>query len=377
MKYKTQRQNKMFLLPKKIESLMATLAQLYERKENRLLQRVLVNAKIESVIEGVEHDNWDGGIDGHQIILTIPEAIFFEIFDNLSDVAEELCKDLNKVNTSINNEYFQSILLEKEEIERPNWRSDSGLLLQETHTVSNSAQKRIWKDDTFRLFISHKTEDKINISNLKAQLAKYGISCFVAHEDIEPTQQWADEIENALFSMDACVAIMTEKYHNSSWTDHEVGCAYGRHVPVIAVRMGKDPYGLIGRFQALSASWENLAEKLMAILIKYSAVKDAYIKSIAACNDYEQGNLLAKMLPYIKDLTDEQLDKLIDAWYNNGQVYHCYGFDGSHAYSYGPGICHYITQWSPTRFPDEDTIIKFAYKRKQQVMENSFTRKWK
>ena len=367
----------MFILPPKTESLMATLAQLYDRKGDRLLQRILVNAKIESIVEAVEHDNWDGGIDGHLLILTIPEAIFFEIFDNLPDITNQLCKDLNKLNTSISNEYFQGVSLEKEEVERPNWRSDSGLLLQETHTVSNSAQKRIWKDDFFRLFISHKTEDKINISNLKAQLAQYGISCFVAHEDIEPTKQWADEIENALFTMDACVAIMTTKYHDSSWTDHEVGCAYGRHVPVIAVRMGTDPYGLIGRFQALSASWEDLAEKLMAVLIKYSAVKDAYIKSVAACNDYEQGNLLAKMLPHIKDLTTEQIDRLIDAWYSNSQVYKCYGFEGSRPYSYGPGFCHYVKQWAPSRFPDEDAIRTFAYDRKEKAMENSSQRKWR
>lgn len=364
----------MFILPSNLESLMATLSQLYERKGDRLLQRVLVNAKIGEIIEGVEHDNWDGGIDGHRIIFIIPEAIFFEIFDNLLEIADNLCKDLNKVNTSVKNEYIQSVAFEKEEVERPNWRTDSGLLLQETHTVSNSAQKRIWKDDTFRLFISHKTEDKVNVSALKAKLTKYGISCFVAHEDIEPTQQWANEIENALFTMDACVAIMTEAYHDSFWTDHEVGCAYGRHVPVIAVRLGKDPYGLIGRFQALSSSWENLAENLMGILLRYSQVKDAYIKAVFSCDSYEQGNTLSKLLPHIKNLTMDQLDRLIDAWYSNDQVRDSFGFSGRASYSLG--ICHYISLWDPERFPDETAINQFAYERKKKKREDSRKRKW-
>lgn len=70
----------MFLLPGKIESIMATLAHLYELKGKTVLQKILVNAKVK-ILEGQEHDNWDNGIDGHLVTLTIPEIIFFDIFE--------------------------------------------------------------------------------------------------------------------------------------------------------------------------------------------------------------------------------------------------------------------------------------------------------
>ena len=99
----------MFQLPEKIESLMATLAHLYELKGKTILQKMLVNAKIK-ILPGREHDNWDGGIDGHLVILTLPEIIFFDIFDKLDEFSKEICTGLNAVNTSIQNEYVCNVL---------------------------------------------------------------------------------------------------------------------------------------------------------------------------------------------------------------------------------------------------------------------------
>ena len=63
------------------------------------------------------------------------------------------------------------------------------------------------------------------------------MSCFVAHVDIHPTKEWQDEIESALSSMDGFVALLTDKFHESDWTDQEVGFALARGVPIIAVRL--------------------------------------------------------------------------------------------------------------------------------------------
>lgn len=47
----------------------------------------------------------------------------------------------------------------------------------------------IWKDGCFRLFLSHKSEHKDIASDIKEEISLYGISCFVAHEDIHPTKK--------------------------------------------------------------------------------------------------------------------------------------------------------------------------------------------
>ena len=55
--------------------------------------------------------------------------------------------------------------------------------------------------------------------------------------------------------MDGFAALMTKNFHDSNWTDQEIGFALGRGVMVIAVNLGRNPYGFIGDMQALKTSW--------------------------------------------------------------------------------------------------------------------------
>lgn len=106
-----------------------------------------------------------------------------------------------------------------------------------------------WRKRMFRLFISHLAGEKIYAAQLQEALLNYGISGFVAHNDIEPTLDWQTQIETALATADSLVALLHPGFHKSNWTDQEIGFAMGRGLPVFAVRYGQDPYGFIGRFQ--------------------------------------------------------------------------------------------------------------------------------
>lgn len=111
----------------------------------------------------------------------------------------------------------------------------------------------LWRfSDDFRLFISHASKDKDKAQRLKTCLWHHDISAFVAHEDIEPTKAWQAEIERALFCMDALVAVHTQGFSASNWTQQEVGFALGRGVKVISLKMGEDPTGFLSKQQALS-----------------------------------------------------------------------------------------------------------------------------
>jgi hypothetical protein len=81
----------------------------------------------------------------------------------------------------------------------------------------------------------------------------------IAH-DIEPTREWQDEIESALLSMDALVAILMPGFKASNWTDQEVGAAIGRGVLVIPVMRGSTPHGFIGKFQGLNAEGKKVGQ---------------------------------------------------------------------------------------------------------------------
>ncbi len=127
-----------------------------------------------------------------------------------------------------------------------------GYLLEEV--AKPGIDPPFWRKRMFRLFISHLATEKVFAAELQEALLAYGISSFVAHNDIEPTLEWQTQIETALATCDSLVAVLHADFHRSNWTDQEIGFAMGRGLPVFAVRCGQDPYGFIGRFQGFNGA---------------------------------------------------------------------------------------------------------------------------
>lgn len=361
-----------FKIPPRIDEYLQLLAEIYKASNNIELQSLIINAK-PILDEGYEYDNWNGGTYGHLLTLEIPLKLFIRVESRLGEISNNILQRLNNFIT-IENESIcgVSIILSPTTIQpSTDWRAESGLLLQQPKTViSTQKQNRLWKRGAYRIFLSHKTEDKIQTAKLKHDLSIYGIDCFVAHEDIEPTQEWAREIESALFSADACVALMTERYHESYWTDHEIGCAYGLQIPVIAVRLGCDPYGIIGRFQAIRSTWRDLKMDLMKVLLKQDKVKLSLIPAILASSSFATSNSIAELFPLIDSFPENNIDDLIEAWAKSYEAHASFGFDGSRANLYGPGLAHYITKWASNRYPTQVEVMKtFARFNRQTLPE--------
>lgn len=128
-----------------------------------------------------------------------------------------------------------------------------------------------WKPDCLKLFVSHLSKDRRLVSCLKSALGGWGVSCFIAHQDIEPTREWQSEIETALATMDVLVAVLEPGFRESEWTDQEVGYAFGRGVDVVPLLFGIDAYGFAGRIQGIQAKSKlptAVAEELALVLLR-------------------------------------------------------------------------------------------------------------
>jgi len=68
---------------------------------------------------------------------------------------------------------------------------------------TSNIEPDFWDDGMFRLFISHLAANKKTAATLQDALRNFGISSFVAHNDIMPTTEWEDQIELALSTCDA------------------------------------------------------------------------------------------------------------------------------------------------------------------------------
>ncbi len=332
-------------LPGRISALIPALARLYEAQEKRELQEILVNAQTR-VHEEWSYDNWDGGTYGHALYLQIPETLYLRLLSAKEELQTIIRSDLNSLH-NFQNESIEEVFFEIEPTNDPDWRQKSGLLLTGKRTVDPNTADRIWGDG-YRVFLSHKTEVKVETKALKDALAKFRVSCFVAHEDIKPTKEWQNEIESALTTMDAFVALLTENFHESDWTDQEVGFALARNVPIISVRLERDPYGFLGKFQGLKCSWENAPNEVAKLLIRHNGMFSSYIKALHTCGSYIEANELAKLLPEIAQLTEVQIDGLVKAHNDNGEIRESFGFKGGR--DYGKGLLHYLNLWSNRKF---------------------------
>ncbi len=337
-----------FELPKNIDRHLAALSKLYAQEGKRQLEELIVNAQTR-IHEEWSSDNWNGGTYGHALYLVLPETLFLSSVKQKNDIQTQIREDLNKVH-NVQNEFIEEVFLEMEIGEDHEWRKDSGLLMVGKRTVAPDATKRIWGDEGFRVFLSHKSEVKKETAELKERLLLFGISCFVAHEDIHPTKAWQDEIENALATMDGFVALMTPDFHNSDWTDQEVGFAFARGVPIISVRLGKDPYGFIGKFQGLSSTWLMAAEDIIRILIKNDRMISAYVQALRKCPSWGDGNTIGKALPGIEALTSQQIDELIAAYNETRELRGSFAFNGSKSSLYGPGLVSQLNRLGNSQY---------------------------
>lgn len=118
----------------------------------------------------------------------------------------------------------------------------------------------IWGDrsrDSARIFLSHRAKDRKSASEVAQGLRQFGHRTFVAHEDTRATREWRDEILHALSTMTHFVGLVSDEFHEGSWTDQEIGYAFAREgVKRMFIKLSvDDPRGLAGFEQAAASTW--------------------------------------------------------------------------------------------------------------------------
>lgn len=179
-------------------------------------------------------------------------------------------------------------------------------------TLFDSGVYQGWRNGYFRMFISHITSKKLQASNLKAALEKYGITSFVAHEDINPTYEWQREIQRALNSMNCMVAMLYDGFHDSNWCDQEVGIALGRNITVLPLILDHGPYGFLGEYQGIKIKGmcpNDLAKDIFKILCDNSNTRNKYLTCLTSLllSSNSNGDAL-KWLKLIENIPNTDVD---------------------------------------------------------------------
>jgi AbiJ N-terminal domain 5/TIR domain len=140
-----------------------------------------------------------------------------------------------------------------------------------------------WVSGYLKMFVSHLSTNRSRMSALKAGLSHWGISAFIAHEDIQASREWRDEVEAGLETMEVLAAVVEPGFKESDWCAQEVGYALGRKVDIIPLRAGLDPFGFFGKYQGIQIkgkSPETVANEIAQVLLKKPQHRDRVLQSI-------------------------------------------------------------------------------------------------
>jgi len=308
--------------PRPVEHVLATLIEICQHQKQGELVELLENSH--SRFQEIGYDNWNGGTTTWALGLEVPTAMFATVQPRLSEVEKSLLQRLDFLDRVYPHDPIREVTITP--------LTSAQIPLGQRMAASDVEVRHLWKDGCVRLFLSHVSQYKVQASALKDALAKRGISAFVAHEDIEPTLEWQNEISLALRSMHALAALVTPDFHRSNWTDQEVGWALGRGVPVMPVRVGADPYGFAAKIQAIPGSLDSpdsLADNVMQALLRNRQTRGhmrrALVEAFENSDSFATAKRLKQIVVAISDFTDEEKERLRKACTENDQVADSWG----------------------------------------------------
>ena len=193
--------------------------------------------------------------------------------------------------------------------------------------------KRIWGEPSnIRLFVSHLALKKTQAHSIKDALKPHGISAFVAHDSIEPHEDWQLEIESALESMHAMLALITADFFESAWTNQEIGYAISRGVPIISLACERqDPQGFIrnrqairGNLDAIQASKHDVLDVLRKRLHQHKVWTEMVITQFCESGSFASASSWFDELTKLDYISPADGVRLINAFNANGQIANCW-----------------------------------------------------
>lgn len=308
-----------FILPRKLRLYLQRLHIDYHNRGETVLRRIVNDARW-TVSEGQQYDSWNN--DGHAVtFFAAPALLGLIALDQQDDICEQIRKDINKAARGVENEYISSVAIELEDQNDPAFQASNDI---NARTVD---APQFWLEDHIRVFISHRDTHKKLAHKLAEDLVLYGCSGFVAHDTIEPDTEWQREIEKGLATMEVMVALITDDFFESVWTNQEIGFALGRNIPVISIKTGAvAPRGFIQGKQAIPRGQgyiQLLYEKISA-RVGHGRVVTALVSRLITASSFSDTRSRFDRLAQFGQCDAVEAGRIIKAYEENRQLSACY-----------------------------------------------------
>jgi len=196
--------------------------------------------------------------------------------------------------------------------------------------LTNAEWEKVSREEfvgkTLRIFLSYSADDKILAGKIKSILGRFNINVFLAHEDIQPLQEWEEELIHNLNNCDIFIPILTKNFLNSDWTSQEIGIAYSKQKLIIPLKIDVAPYGFIGKIQALKVSEdiiEESSQKILEIIGRERLLKenlmDCLIQSLDNVHNFDSADRRLDILKE-QDFNEIQINEIFRKAIKNNQI---------------------------------------------------------
>ena len=177
-------------------------------------------------------------------------------------------------------------------------------------------------------FISYQTADRLVAEKVKNLLQEAGISSFMAHEDVNVSEEWRLKILEEIGVADLFVSLWSQNYYGSCWCIQESGIAsFRQDLTVIPLSVdGSTPQGFANNIQSTKIDPTNVQlSDLLPGLVK--AEPDFGIKlifkDIKGSRSFRGAEAnFNQIIPHLDILTPEQGKELLQISIGNNQVHH-------------------------------------------------------
>lgn len=178
-----------------------------------------------------------------------------------------------------------------------------------------------------RAFISYQTDDRAIAGELQRRLDVVGIQSFLAHEDIEVSDEWRSTLLRELSLVDIFICLLSKRYLQSQWCVQESGiAAFRKNLTIIPLSIdGTIPQGFMSNIQSAKVDPDQISlHDLIPAFLKrdFSSGIDLVIELIGTSRNYSSAEAnFALLMPHISKLSPKQAQVLLQYCIDKDQVH--------------------------------------------------------
>lgn len=298
-----------------IETYLSTAKELLKARNKNLAYDVLTSCKCSYWISGTDNFNYRN-ISYYEFDILCPVKLFVDVKDN-----GQMPFVVNAIKEAISDAVGCDEGVEVSDVQLA---PSTGI---DPLPIIANRELPFWKDGFYRVFLSHAHEQESSANYLRQALLEYGITAFVAKNDINAGEAWRTVIENALFTSNALVAILTPEFYHSQWCQQEVGFGLGRNIFCLPLKKNEksNPSGIFGKCQALDVTNDTdakpVAKKIFDSFSSNEKTSKEYsmqiVKLLLQSSDIEEALHWGKLLSDFKNTGTTSIRLLHDNYDSN------------------------------------------------------------